>query len=184
MEASSEFGQVVRGHESQVCTLRYLATLTTDSAMDPYDVLYNFVYYPFSTTDLYTLNTLKFHLNTYLTSQNLVNLADQSYINIGASAILTSTLSTKGSAPPEFMKREELIKAICDKMQNWYRIGSGEEAVVKYVLRHFCHFPHVLRPCLLDGSCWVTDLLPIVFLVRVTWRGVWRAGKANLKRSP
>lgn len=32
------------------------------------------------------------------------------------------------------MKREELIKAICGKMQNWYRIGSGEEAVVKYVL--------------------------------------------------
>lgn len=116
-----------------------LPSTLTHSVTRPsiHDVSHNFVFCPCSTTDLYTLPALKSHLNTYLTSQNLVNLADQSYINIGASAILTSTLSTKGSISPEFMKREELIKAICDKMQNWYRIGSGEEAVVKYVVLHF-----------------------------------------------
>jgi translation initiation factor 2D len=84
-------------------------------------------------SSLYTLAEIKAVLNGYIASHNLVNRNDQSYINIDA--ILSSTLSSKSDTGPiEFLKRDELVRRLVDKMQAWYVITvEGKEPVIKSV---------------------------------------------------
>jgi len=70
-------------------------------------------------------------LNGYITSHNLVNQNDQSYVNIDT--LLASTLSSKSETEPiEFLKRDEIARRLVDKMQAWYEISvDGMEPVVR-----------------------------------------------------
>jgi len=96
-----------------------------------------------STTALYTLVEMKSIVNDYITSRNLVNPQIQAYINLDP--LLASCISSgksakgksKGKEPEtreevEFMKRDELTKAILDKMQSWYEVKvEGKDPIVK-----------------------------------------------------
>ncbi|KAI0035519.1 hypothetical protein K488DRAFT_43160 [Vararia minispora EC-137] len=81
---------------------------------------------------LCTLQDLKAMLDTYITSHDLVNKADQQFINSDVDPTLREALWPQtGKSPqpvPEFAKREELLSALCSRMQPWYRmqVGSGE----------------------------------------------------------
>jgi len=80
---------------------------------------------------LYTLPEIKTLLNGYIASHNLVNPNDRSYINIDD--LLSSTLSSKTNTEPlEFLKRDELIRRLVDKMQAWHEISvEGKEPLIK-----------------------------------------------------
>jgi translation initiation factor 2D len=56
------------------------------------------------------------------------------YINVGSDALLHDLLQPKkGEEDLEFMKREEMIGRLIDKMQAWYEIvPAAGEAIVKY----------------------------------------------------
>jgi translation initiation factor 2D len=76
-------------------------------------------------------------LNEYVTSRQLLNARDQSYVNLSADKVLSETLSSHGknkNGPQEieFIKRDELSKRLLEKMQAWYEIrGEGKDTVVK-----------------------------------------------------
>ena len=80
----------------------------------------------------------------YVTAQDLVNKRDKSYINLdplfNACLAAKSGGKSKGkgqtteSELPEFIKRDDLVKRIMAKMQNWYEIRApGRDPVSKYV---------------------------------------------------
>lgn len=81
----------------------------------------------------YILQEIKTILNSYVTDKGLVNAIESQYINIDG--LLLSTLtSSKSNETLEFVKRDELIKRLTDRMQNWYEIQvEGKEPVLKYV---------------------------------------------------
>lgn len=84
-----------------------------------------------STSTLYTLLEIKAKLSHYISSHNLVNPNDQSYINVDA--LLSSALSSKTDTEPlEFLKRDELTQRLVDKMQAWYEISlEGKEPMIR-----------------------------------------------------
>jgi translation initiation factor 2D len=50
-------------------------------------------------------------------------------VNIGADNVLITSLAASDT---EFMKREELLKRLTDKMQSWYQISiEGRDDVLK-----------------------------------------------------
>jgi hypothetical protein len=73
-------------------------------------------------------------LNSYITTNNLVNPNDQAYINLDELLYSCVSAKLKGKAKgkdiepqPEisrFMKRDELLKEIVGKMQSWYTIRA------------------------------------------------------------
>ena len=82
-------------------------------------------------------------LNSYITIHNLVNLREQAYINLDDLLYSCVSAKTKGKTKnkdvePEptlskFMKREELIRNVLEKMQSWYEIRvEGKDPVTKY----------------------------------------------------
>ena len=86
----------------------------------------------YSSTALYTRDQLKETLNAYIESYSLVNRNQRQFININD--LLRDVLATKGADVPEFMKREDLLKRLIEKMQAWYRIEvDGKDPVLKYV---------------------------------------------------
>ncbi|KAF8630727.1 hypothetical protein AX15_002748 [Amanita polypyramis BW_CC] len=92
---------------------------------------------------LYTMQQVKSLLNKYISSNNLVNPNDQVYINMDTllSECINSkshpkkkqeNMSDRADVLGEFMKREELLKGVIQKMQDWYEIGrDGGEVVQK-----------------------------------------------------
>ena len=89
-----------------------------------------------SKTSLYTQNDLKTLLNEYITEKNLVNVHQRAYINVSTDPALHALLtSKKDDGILEFMKREEVIGKVIEKMQAWYEIVPvGGESIVKYVV--------------------------------------------------
>lgn len=85
------------------------------------------------TSTLYTLPEIKALVNTYIATHDLVNPNDQAYINIDP--LLLSTLSSKNATEPlEFLKRDDLVKKLVEKMQPWYEIRvEGKDPIVKCV---------------------------------------------------
>ncbi|OAX35496.1 hypothetical protein K503DRAFT_696918 [Rhizopogon vinicolor AM-OR11-026] len=80
----------------------------------------------FDTSALYTHIDIKAALNKYVADHQLVNTHDQSYINVAADELLRVTLSGKSEnmGTTEFLKREEVIERLSEKMQNWYEIRA------------------------------------------------------------
>ncbi|KAF5359004.1 hypothetical protein D9758_004879 [Tetrapyrgos nigripes] len=97
-----------------------------------------------SASNLYSLPEIQALINSYITSQDLVNKHEPAYINLDVA--LVSCLSSKQgkskgkdkgpssstAEETEFMRRDELGKKIVDKMQRWYQIrAEGKEPVTK-----------------------------------------------------
>lgn len=60
-----------------------------------------------------------------------MNAHDQSYINVGADELLQTTISDNIGGT-EFLKREQVVERISEKMQNWYEIrAEGNDPVLK-----------------------------------------------------
>ncbi|KAH7908853.1 hypothetical protein BJ138DRAFT_1115485 [Hygrophoropsis aurantiaca] len=86
----------------------------------------------FDASALYTLQEIKSTINKYVTDRQLINARDQAYINVDD--LLLTVISSKSDAPAstEFIRRDELIKRLSDKMQNWYEIqADGKDPVLK-----------------------------------------------------
>jgi translation initiation factor 2D len=90
------------------------------------------------------MQEIKTLLNSYTSSENLVNQNDRAYINLDD--LLSECVYAKSPQKPkkqrkegdeepnllgEFMKREELTKKITEKMQAWYEITRDGEIVLK-----------------------------------------------------
>ena len=75
------------------------------------------------------MSDLKSALNAYVDAHDLVNKAEQMFINTDSDPALRDALWPQtGKKPPqvpEFLKREELMAALCSRMQPWYRIQQG-----------------------------------------------------------
>ena len=88
-----------------------------------------------STTALYSLTEVKDLVNSYVSSKSLTNPHNQAYINVDqnlATCLLTKSAGKskdKGteseSSNVEFIKKDELMKKILEKMQSWYEVGVG-----------------------------------------------------------
>lgn len=75
-------------------------------------------------------------MNKYVAARQLTNARDQSYVDVGSDEVLLSTVCAKGEAPEciEFLKREDIVRRLSEKMQNWYEIqAEGKDPVLKYV---------------------------------------------------
>ncbi|KAG6916814.1 hypothetical protein DXG01_005196 [Tephrocybe rancida] len=86
----------------------------------------------------YTLAEIKAVVNSYIASNSLVNAREQAYINLDEPLIKCISYKIKGkgkdegaSTSPEFMRKDELTKAIVDRMQTWYEVSDGKEVVRK-----------------------------------------------------
>ncbi|KAI6042405.1 hypothetical protein EDC04DRAFT_2866845 [Pisolithus marmoratus] len=80
-----------------------------------------------SSSALYTYADLKATVIKYVTARQLVNAHDQAYVNVGQDEVLLSTVAGKNESGDslEFLKREEVVHRLSEKMQNWYEIRSG-----------------------------------------------------------
>jgi translation initiation factor 2D len=70
---------------------------------------------------MYALPEIKTILETYIATKQLVNSQDQAYINVAQDNVLLTSLVLNGPNA-EFMKRDELLKRLLDKMQAWYGV--------------------------------------------------------------
>lgn len=89
-----------------------------------------------SSSALYTYSDLKSAVNKYVAARQLTNPRDQSYVNVGTDEALLSTVCAKGEAPEsvEFLKRDEVVRRLSEKMQSWYEVqAEGKDTVLKYV---------------------------------------------------
>ncbi|TFK47137.1 hypothetical protein OE88DRAFT_1637122 [Heliocybe sulcata] len=92
---------------------------------------------------LFLLPDLRMLLNSYITSHNLINANQQQFINVSEDPVLLSAITgplpgkSKGSdadthADLEFLKREDIIKRLVERMQAWYEIQvDGKAGEVK-----------------------------------------------------
>ncbi|EGN94711.1 hypothetical protein SERLA73DRAFT_77454 [Serpula lacrymans var. lacrymans S7.3] len=79
---------------------------------------------------LYTLPDIKSAINKHAADASLIKQNDQQLIRLDE--LLNSVLSSKSDELPQFMKREELVKRLSDKMQSWYEItADGKDPVLK-----------------------------------------------------
>ena len=70
----------------------------------------------------------------YITARQLINAHDQSYVNVTQDVILLETVAGGGESY-EFLKREEVVQRVSEKMQSWYEISvEGKEPILKCVL--------------------------------------------------
>lgn len=89
-----------------------------------------------SSSALYSYSELKSVVNKYVEARQLTNPRDRSYVNVGTDEVLLSTVCAKGEAPEsvEFLKREDIVRRLSEKMQNWYEVrAEGKDPVLKYV---------------------------------------------------
>ena len=85
-------------------------------------------------------------MNSYIRDKSLVNPYEQTYINLDpilAACVSKSTTKSKGkdepAEPVKFMKRDELIKALLDRMQPWHEVRvEGKENMKRCVRLSFC----------------------------------------------
>ncbi|KAI6020561.1 hypothetical protein EDC04DRAFT_399634 [Pisolithus marmoratus] len=83
---------------------------------------------------LYTYADLKAAVIKYVTTRQLVNAHDQAYANVGQDEVLLSTVTGKNESGDslEFLKREEVVQRLSEKMQNWYEIrAEGQEPLLR-----------------------------------------------------
>ena len=73
-------------------------------------------------------------MNAYVSSHNLINANDQSYINVSADQALAAAVAVKGEDTPEFLKPDEVLKRVRAHMQTWHEIRvEGRDIVRKCV---------------------------------------------------
>jgi translation initiation factor 2D len=78
---------------------------------------------------LYTAPEVRSMLLGYIEKKNLANERERAYVNVGEDNVLGTSISATNV---EFMKREELLKRLLEKMQAWYKLSiEGREDVVK-----------------------------------------------------
>ncbi|KAJ8502998.1 hypothetical protein ONZ45_g11242 [Pleurotus djamor] len=83
-----------------------------------------------STTALFTATEVRSLIAKYIQEKQLVNPREQQYINLDAT--LRNAVQGKGDADTEFLKRDEIIRNIIAKMQDWYEITpDGKDPVLK-----------------------------------------------------
>ncbi|KAL4071554.1 hypothetical protein V8B97DRAFT_2042362 [Scleroderma yunnanense] len=88
----------------------------------------------FDTSALYTHAELKAAVIKYITTRQLINVHDQSYVNVSQDDLLLETVAGKNESHEsfEFLKREEVVRRLTEKMQSWYEIrAEGREPVLK-----------------------------------------------------
>ncbi|KAJ3554562.1 hypothetical protein NM688_g3040 [Phlebia brevispora] len=80
------------------------------------------------TSNLYSIAQIRELFIKYVSSKNLINVNDQSYINVKDDEPLAYAISTRNQDTPEFLKRDDLLNRIRANMQEWYemRTESGE----------------------------------------------------------
>ncbi|KAF8130299.1 hypothetical protein EV363DRAFT_1399469 [Boletus edulis] len=74
------------------------------------------------------------YMNEYVDARQLTNPRDRSYVNVGTDEVLLSTACAKGEAPEnvEFLKRDDVVRRLSEKMQRWYEIqAEGKDPVLK-----------------------------------------------------
>jgi translation initiation factor 2D len=85
-----------------------------------------------STSALFTLQDIKTYLHAHIAAKGLVNASDQAYINIGADNVLVTSL---GAENVEFMKRDEVLARLLQKMQPWHELRfPGKEPTLESVV--------------------------------------------------
>jgi translation initiation factor 2D len=94
-----------------------------------------------SKTELFASTQISQLINKYIKTHNLVNQNDQAYVNLDdllrASVLVkvkTNAKAETGDAekPLQFMRRDELVKNVLERMQSWYEIRvGGKEVVIK-----------------------------------------------------
>ncbi|KAI0270474.1 hypothetical protein BC834DRAFT_1039235 [Gloeopeniophorella convolvens] len=92
-----------------------------------------FVDLGYDTSALYTLAEVRAAMLAYIEKHDLVNHAEQQYLNVRADTMLTAALygtqGAKGAVPaPEFARRDEALAALCARMQAWHRVAPGTAA--------------------------------------------------------
>lgn len=77
-------------------------------------------------------------LNAYIVEKQLLNPQDQAYVNVTADQALLEGLSDGKSKEKEklrnveFMKRDEVLKQLVERMQAWYEIqAEGKDTILK-----------------------------------------------------
>ncbi|KAI6001735.1 hypothetical protein EDC04DRAFT_2583890, partial [Pisolithus marmoratus] len=88
----------------------------------------------FDSSALYTYADLKATVIKYVTARQLVNVHDQAHVNVGQDEVLLSTFAGKNENGDslEFLKREEVVQRLSEKMQNWYEIrAEGQEPLLR-----------------------------------------------------
>jgi translation initiation factor 2D len=88
----------------------------------------------YSPSGMYNYSDLKSAVNQYVTARQLTNPQDQSYVNVGTDEVLLSTICAKSKAHGgvEFLKRDEVVRRLADKMQSWYEVqAEGKEPVLR-----------------------------------------------------
>ena len=80
-------------------------------------------------------------LSSYITAHNLINPREPAYINLDDLLYSCVSAKTEGKAknkdvepePIKFMKRDELIKSVLEKMQGWHEIRvEKKDPIIKY----------------------------------------------------
>ncbi|KAH0833987.1 hypothetical protein J3R83DRAFT_11221 [Lanmaoa asiatica] len=87
-----------------------------------------------SSSALYSYSDLRLAVDDYVAARQLTNARDQSYVNVGTDEVLLSTVCAKGGDPEsvEFLKREDIVRRLSEKMQSWYEVqAEGKEPVLK-----------------------------------------------------
>ncbi|KAI6118492.1 hypothetical protein EDD16DRAFT_1480968 [Pisolithus croceorrhizus] len=88
----------------------------------------------FDSSALYTYAELKATVIKYITARQLVNAHDQSYVNVSQDEVLLNIVAGKNDSDEslEFLKREEVVQKLSEKMQNWYEIrAEGREPLLR-----------------------------------------------------
>lgn len=93
---------------------------------------------PKSATAFYTLIEIRATLHTYIADKQLLNPQDKAYVNVTTDQALLEGLSDGKSKEKEklrdieFMKRDEVLKQLVDRMQAWYEVrGEGKNTILK-----------------------------------------------------
>ncbi|KDQ54587.1 hypothetical protein JAAARDRAFT_182095 [Jaapia argillacea MUCL 33604] len=89
------------------------------------------------TTALYELTDVRALLNSYVSGKDLVNQHQQQFINVSDDPVLSRVVTSKSSSSKgkgkqedpivdtEFMKREDIVKKLSERMQPWYELRVG-----------------------------------------------------------
>lgn len=80
---------------------------------------------------MYTLPEIKTILNSYIASKNLINAQEQQYVNVRDDPALLSAITNKNEIGVEFLKREEVLSRLKERMQCWYEIRVEGKDVIK-----------------------------------------------------
>lgn len=92
-----------------------------------------------SKTELFASTQISQVINKYIKTHNLVNQNDQAYVNLddllrASVKVKTNVKAESGDAekPLQFMRRDELVRNVLERMQSWHEIRvGGKEVVIK-----------------------------------------------------